>query len=227
MNPTILRRVQKVLLTLGMVVTAMCLVLIVACFRNDAEIEKHKATVTADVVYADRLHANAYFQTPDGSVHSPRLGLLYPTELTAGQRIRVDYSTANPDLAKPTGRTAVLSIVPAVSVAVLGWIVVGALMLGVAEFSRRWGRRRAALRTARDEADAGSAGAQADGGARDEAGAQADGAALDDNGAQSSDAQAEAEASSTGAESKSSAAETSRGVSRPDTSAEVAGNLGR
>ncbi|WP_287001645.1 DUF3592 domain-containing protein, partial [Gordonia sp. UBA7860] len=153
MNPTILRRVQKVLLTLGMVVTAMCLVLIVACFRNDAEIEKHKATVTADVVYADRLHANAYFQTPDGSVHSPRLGLLYPTELTAGQRIRVDYSTANPDLAKPTGRTAVLSIVPAVSVAVLGWIVVGALMLGVAEFSRRWGRRRAALRTARDEAD--------------------------------------------------------------------------
>ena len=44
MNPTILRRVQKVLLTLGMVVTAMCLVLIVACFRNDAEIEKHKAT---------------------------------------------------------------------------------------------------------------------------------------------------------------------------------------
>ncbi|OBC07613.1 MULTISPECIES: DUF3592 domain-containing protein [unclassified Gordonia (in: high G+C Gram-positive bacteria)] len=243
MNPTILRRVQKVLLTLGMVVTAMCLVLIVACFRNDAEIEKHKATVTADVVYADRLHANAYFQTPDGSVHSPRLGLLYPTELTAGQRIRVDYSTANPDLAKPTGRTAVLSIVPAVSVAVLGWIVVGALMLGVAEFSRRWGRRRAALRAARDEADAGSAGAQADGGARDEAdaegaGAQADGAARGeadagsgaargDDGAQRSGAQAEAEASSTGAESKSSAAETSRGVSRPDTSAEVAGNLGR
>ncbi|WP_200903242.1 DUF3592 domain-containing protein [Gordonia jacobaea] len=232
MNPTILRRVQKVLLTLGMVVTAMCLVLIVACFRNDAEIEKHKATVTADVVYADRLHANAYFQTPDGSVHSPRLGLLYPTELTAGQRIRVDYSTANPDLAKPTGRTAVLSIVPAVSVAVLGWIVVGALMLGVAEFSRRWGRRRAALRTARDEADAGSAGAQADGAARDEvdagsAGAQADGGARGDDGAQSSGAQAEAEASSTGAMSKSSAAETSRGVSRPDTSAEVAGNLGR
>ena len=82
MNPTILRRVQKVLLTLGMVVTAMCLVLIVACFRNDAEIEKHKATVTADVVYADRLHANAYFQTPDGSVHSPRLGLLYPTAVS-------------------------------------------------------------------------------------------------------------------------------------------------
>ena len=34
-----------------------------------------------------------------------------------------------------TGRTAVLSIVPAVSVAVLGWIVVGALMLGVALLS--------------------------------------------------------------------------------------------
>ncbi len=218
MNPTILRRVQKVLLTLGLVVTAMCLVLVVACFRNDAQIEAHKATVTADVVYADRLHANAYFQTPDGSVHSPRLGLLYPTELTAGQRIRVDYSTANPDLAKPTGRTAVLSIVPAVSVAVLGWIVVGALMLGVAEFSRRWGRRRAALRTARDDA-----GARADS-ARDDADAGSDDAQADS--AQSSDART-AGAEAGDAESDSSTAETSRGVSRPDTSAEVAGNLGR
>ena len=227
MNPTILRRVQKVLLTLGMVVTAMCLVLIVACFRNDAEIEKHKATVTADVVYADRLHANAYFQTPDGSVHSPRLGLLYPTELTAGQRIRVDYSTANPDLAKPTGRTAVLSIVPAVSVAVLGWIVVGALMLGVAEFSRRWGRRRAALRTARDEADD-EAVAKPDAQAEAKPDAQsADAQAEAKPDAQSADAQVEAEAQSDRSASGSSTAETSRGVSRPDTSAEVAGNLGR
>ena len=257
MNPTILRRVQKVLLTLGLVVTAMCLVLVVACFRNDAQIEAHKATVTADVVYADRLHANAYFQTPDGSVHSPRLGLLYPTELTAGQRIRVDYSTANPDLAKPTGRTAVLSIVPAVSVAVLGWIVVGALMLGVAEFSRRWGRRRAALRTARDDADDEAVakpdaqaddGAEAkpddrsdragDGGARDDADADSEGVQSDGDRAeaqsdgdraeaQSGGAQVKAEVQSAGSESGSSTAETSRGVSRPDTSAEVAGNLGR
>ncbi|WP_290724542.1 hypothetical protein, partial [Gordonia sp. UBA6683] len=104
--------------------------------------------------------------------------------------------------------------------------------LGLAVSPRLGGRRRPALRTARDEADAGSAGAQADGAARDEvdagsAGAQADGGARGDDGAQSSGAQAEAEASSTGAMSKSSAAETSRGVSRPDTSAEVAGNLGR
>ncbi|MFF0707613.1 MULTISPECIES: DUF3592 domain-containing protein [Gordonia] len=215
MNPTILRRVQKVLLTLGLVVTAMCLVLVVACFRNDAQIEAHKATVTADVVYADRLHANAYFQTPDGSVHSPRLGLLYPTELTAGQRIRVDYSTANPDLAKPTGRTAVLSIVPAVSVAVLGWIVVGALMLGVAEFSRRWGRRRAALRTARDDADdeaVAKPDAQADDGAEakpdDRSDRAGDGGARDDadadsEGVQSDGDRAEAQSDGDRAEAQS------------------------
>lgn len=210
MNPTILRRVQKVLLTLGLVVTAMCLVLIVACFRNDAQISAHKATVTADVVYADRLHANVYFQTPDGSVHSPRLGLLYPTELTAGQRIRVDYSTDNPDIAKPTGRSAVLSIVPAVSVAVLGWVVVGALMLGLAELSRRWGRRREAMRAARDDVDD-SAVDDRTGGGRRTAGSDAPSGetATDDSG------------------SDGAAAQTSPGVPRPDTSAEVAGNLAR
>ncbi|WP_423785237.1 hypothetical protein [Gordonia otitidis] len=229
MNPTILRRVQKVLLTLGLVVTAMCPVLIVACFRNDAQIEANKATVTADVVYADRLHANAYFQTPDGSVHSPRLGLLYPTELTAGQRIRVDYSTANPDLAKPTGRSAVLSIVPAVSVAVLGWIVVAALMLGVAEFSRRWARRRAARRAARNAAD--------DQGSGDWESPDSD-VEVDSGAVHSSSSSSEvpgAGAAGTAAgpapesatASDGSAAQTSRGVSGPDTSAEVAGNLTR
>lgn len=210
MNPTILRRVQKVLLTLGLVVTVVCLVLIVACFRNDAQIEAHKATVTADVVYADRLHANVYFQTPDGSVHSPRLGLLYPTELTAGQRIRVDYSTANPDLAKPTGRSAVLSIVPAVSVAVLGWIVVAALMLGLAELSRRWGRRREAMRAARDDLDDSGVGGRTGSGPRT-AGTDA----------------SSGESATDHSGDEGTAAQTSPGVPRPDTSAEVAGNLTR
>ncbi|MFT4045047.1 MAG: hypothetical protein QM673_17945 [Gordonia sp. (in: high G+C Gram-positive bacteria)] len=142
MNPVIERRVQRCLMTVGVVVTVMCVALVVACWRNDSAIDRHKATVTADVVYADRLHANVYFQTPDGTVHSPRLGLMYPTELTSGQRIRVDYSTVNADLVRPAGRSASLAIIPAVSVAVTGWAVVGALMLAVAQLSRRWARRR-------------------------------------------------------------------------------------
>lgn len=142
MNPVILRRVQITLLVIGSVISVMSLVLVAGCYRNDLQIDANKAIVMADVVSADRLHAAVSFQTADGTFHSPRLGLLYPTELAKGQRISVEYDATNPDLARPAGRTALLSIMPALSVAVLGWLVVGAAMIGVAEANRRRTVRR-------------------------------------------------------------------------------------
>ncbi|MGW0036482.1 hypothetical protein [Gordonia sp. NPDC003376] len=141
MSPVILRRVQKTLLVIGLIVTVLSACIVVAAYRNDAAIDANKGTVMADIVSADRLHAVAYFQTPDGQIVSPRLGLLYPTELGTGQRISVEYDTTNPDLARPAGRGWTLSIIPAASVAVIGWIVVVALMLLIAEVNRRWVRR--------------------------------------------------------------------------------------
>ncbi|WP_244970875.1 hypothetical protein [Gordonia jinghuaiqii] len=141
MNPVIQRRVQLGLLVVGVTITFMALTLIAGCFKNDSSIEESKATVMAEVVSVDSLHAAVNFQTPDGSFHSPKFGLLYPTELSEGQRISVDYAVYNPDLARPTGRTAVLSIIPALSVMVGAWVVIGLLMVGVAEASRRWTRR--------------------------------------------------------------------------------------
>ncbi|MFW0786078.1 DUF3592 domain-containing protein [Gordonia sp. CPCC 206044] len=143
MNPTILRRVQIVLLLVGLVVTTMALVMVAGCHRNDAQIDAHRAIVMADVVSADRLHAAVNFQTADGQFHSPRLGLLYPTELTQGQRISVEYDATNPDLARPAGRSWTLAIVPAISVAVIGWIIVGLVMVALAEVNRRLTRRAA------------------------------------------------------------------------------------
>ncbi|MGV9712226.1 hypothetical protein ACWDTI_16375 [Gordonia sp. NPDC003424] len=140
MNPIVLRRVQVVLLLIGLVVTTMGFVLVAGCHHNDKQIDANKATVTADVVSADALHAAVNFQTPDGQFHSPRLGLLYPTELTRGQRIRVDYDATNPDLARPTGRSWTLAIIPGLSIAVVGWLVVGAVMLLLAEINRRRSR---------------------------------------------------------------------------------------
>jgi hypothetical protein len=142
MNPTILRRVQIVLLGVGVVVTVMAAMLVAGSYHNDRQIEAHSATTMADVVAADRLHAAVNFQTDDGQFHSPRLGLIYPTELTVGQRISVEYDSTNPDLARPAGRTATLSILPALSVAAFGWLVVIVLMVGLAEANRRWTRRR-------------------------------------------------------------------------------------
>ncbi|WP_322973034.1 MULTISPECIES: DUF3592 domain-containing protein [Gordonia] len=136
LNPTLLRRVQKGLLLIGLIGTVMGVILVVACFRNDGQIEANKATVMADVLSADALHADVSFQTPDGQLHSPRLGLLYPTELTEGQRISVEYDATNPDLARPAGRDATLSIIPALSVVALLWLIVGVIVVGLAETNR-------------------------------------------------------------------------------------------
>ena len=112
-------------------------------YRNDAKIDANRASAVADVISADRLHAAVNFVTPDGALRNPKFGLLYPTELQVGQRILVDYDASNPNaLARPAGRDARLSVLPGVSIAVLGWVVVLILMLLVVQVGR-WlqGRR--------------------------------------------------------------------------------------
>ena len=156
MNPAILRRVQKTLLVIGLIITLMAGAIVVAAYRNDAAIDRDKGTVMADIVSANRLHAVAYFQTPDGQIYSPRLGLLYPTELGTGQRISVEYDRSNPDLAKPAGRGASLSILPALSVAVLAWVIVIVVMLLIAEINRRVLRRHTAGQAGDGDGDTGA-----------------------------------------------------------------------
>lgn len=138
MSPAVLRRVQQALLVVGAVITIMAIAIVAGAFRNDAQIEDHRETVVAEVVDASRLRATVNFQTQDGQFFSPRFGLLYPTELTVGQRILIDYDRTDPNLARPVGRTANLSIIPALSVAVIGWVIVIGLMFGIAAANRRW-----------------------------------------------------------------------------------------
>lgn len=138
MTRTVQRRIQIALATLGVTVTLIGAVIIAGAYRNDAKIDANKATSVAEVISADRLHAAVNFVTPDGMLRNPKLGLLYPTHLSAGQRILVDYDATDPDsLARPVGRDAGLSLLPALSVIGVGWIVVIILMLGVAETGRR------------------------------------------------------------------------------------------
>lgn len=138
MTPTLQRRVQITLAALGVVVTLIGAVIVAGAYRNDAKIDANKATAVAEVIAADRLHAAVNFVTPDGVLRNPKLGLLYPTQLSTGQRILVDYDSTDPDtLARPAGRGADLSIKPAVSIVAAGWIVVIVLMLVVAEVGRR------------------------------------------------------------------------------------------
>ncbi|MGB3304209.1 hypothetical protein [Gordonia sp. (in: high G+C Gram-positive bacteria)] len=138
MTRIVQRRVQIALAALGVIVTLIGTVIIVGAYRNDAKIDANKATAVADVISADRLHAAVNFVTPDGVLRNPKLGLLYPTQLSTGQRILVDYDMTDPDnLARPVGRDASLALLPALSVIAAGWVLVILLMVGVAETGRR------------------------------------------------------------------------------------------
>ena len=138
MSPTVQRRVQVTLASIGVLVTLIGAVIVAGAYRNDAKIDANKATAVAEVIAADRLHAAVNFVTPDGVLRNPKLGLLYPTRLSTGQRILVDYDASDPDtLARPAGRDASLSIAPAASIVGAGWVLVIVLMLVVAETGRR------------------------------------------------------------------------------------------
>ncbi|MFT4088137.1 MAG: hypothetical protein QM658_13500 [Gordonia sp. (in: high G+C Gram-positive bacteria)] len=151
MNPVIQRRVQITLAMVGVLATLIGGVIILGAYRNDRKIDANRATAVADVISADRLHAAVNFVTPDGVLRNPKFGLLYPTNLEAGQRILVDYDATDPDnLARPAGRDAALSLRPALSIIGLAWLAVIALMLVVAESSRRI-RRRAQARLGSEE----------------------------------------------------------------------------
>lgn len=141
MSPTVLRRVQIGLLTIGVLVTIMMAIMVAGSYRDDLLINADKATAVAEVVTAKPTKATVTFSTPDGMFHSPRLGVFYPGRLAQGQRISIEYSAGNPELVRVAGRDASLSILPALSVLLYSWLVIGAVMVLLAELNRRRGGR--------------------------------------------------------------------------------------
>jgi hypothetical protein len=63
--------------------------------------------------------------------------VLYPSELDTGMRIYVEYDKDNPDLVRVQHRNAALAIIPAGSIAVVGWLIAGAALMGLSLFERR------------------------------------------------------------------------------------------
>lgn len=137
MSAAVLRRVQLTLLAAAALVTLLCAILLIAAWRNDRAIESNLASTTAEVLSAGPRRSTISFYTPDGVNHNPPLGVLYPSRLTVGDRIQVEYSTADPALVRVAGRSATVAVIPAGSVAVGTWAVTAVLMVGVAVFARR------------------------------------------------------------------------------------------
>lgn len=118
------------MLVVAVAISVLAVLLVVGAWRNDVTIDSDKGTATAEVLSAGKLRSAVSFITPDGVTHNPPLGVLYPTNLIAGQRIEVEYYKADPDveLVRVAGRDAAVAIVPAGSVIVVTWLIAGPVL---------------------------------------------------------------------------------------------------
>ncbi|RJO77182.1 DUF3592 domain-containing protein [Nocardia panacis] len=116
-----MRRIGNGVLWTAAVVSALTVLLVLAAWRNDYLIGSDKGVATAEVLSAGRLRSAVMYVTPDGRSHNPKVGVLYPTNLTAGERINVEYSRSDPDLVRVAGRDVRVAVPPALSVLAVSW----------------------------------------------------------------------------------------------------------
>ncbi|WP_410656727.1 DUF3592 domain-containing protein [Amycolatopsis sp. lyj-112] len=115
-------------LVVASLVTVLCVSLLFAAFRNDSSIEAELGQATAQVesVTFDRTIIN--YATPDGIMHSPANGVLYPAGLAAGQLVNIEYDVGDPELARVAGRSAMNTLLPLGSMIFFTWMVAGPLL---------------------------------------------------------------------------------------------------
>ena len=133
----ILRRTRVGIVIAACLVTLQSLLLVLGAWRNDRQIERNMGVAAAEVLDAGPRRSTIEFVTPDRITYRPELGVLYPSELDTGMRIYVEYDKNNPDLVRVQDRNAALAIIPAGSIAVAGWLVAGAALVGLAYVERR------------------------------------------------------------------------------------------
>ena len=137
----IIRRVRVGIVIAACLVTFQSLLLVIGAWRNDHQIEANMGVAAAEVLDAGPRRSTIEFVTPDRVTYRPELGVLYPSELDTGMRIYVEYDKSNPDLVRVQGRNASLAIIPAGSIAVVGWLVAGAALLWLGWLQRNRARQ--------------------------------------------------------------------------------------
>ncbi len=117
------RVLVRTLLVIGGIVTLIGVVLLASCLKDDLAIEKRLGKATAEVVSVSFQRTVVRFATPDGAVHSPEQGILYPDGLEPGQLVRIEYDSADPELARVAERTWTLAILPISTFLLAVWAV--------------------------------------------------------------------------------------------------------
>jgi hypothetical protein len=117
------RRFGAVLLAGAAVLTFACVMGLLGARADDMAIDARTGRTTAEVMSSTFGRTIIRFVTPDGAVHSPQRGVLYPRGLEPGQLVRVEYDRSNPDLVRVADRDFRLGLWPfTVGVTVI-WLV--------------------------------------------------------------------------------------------------------
>lgn len=135
----VIRGARVAILVIAAAVTLQAVLLVAGAWRNDRQIEANMGVAAAEVLNAGPRRSTIAFVTPDRVTYRPELGVLYPSELETGMRIYVEYDRSNPDLVRVQNRNASLAVIPAGSIAVVGWLVAGVLLGIVTLVQRRLG----------------------------------------------------------------------------------------
>jgi hypothetical protein len=137
----VFRRIRIGIIVAACLVTLQSALLVLGAWRSDRQIERHMGLAEANVLSAGPRRSTIEFVTPNRVTYRPELGVLYPSELDTGMRIYVEYDKNNPDLVRVQHRNASLAIIPAGSIAVVGWLIAGAALGGVGLLERRLARQ--------------------------------------------------------------------------------------
>ncbi|MDI3312761.1 MAG: DUF3592 domain-containing protein [Mycobacterium sp.] len=139
-TPRVLRWIRVGVLIAVALVTLQAVLLVAGARRNDLAIEHNMGVAQAEVLSAGPRRSTIEFVTPDRVTYRPELGVLYPSELSTGMRIYVEYDKRDPNLVRVQHRNAMLAIVPAVSVALVGWLIAGLALVALAVVEKRLDR---------------------------------------------------------------------------------------
>ncbi len=121
------RRLRQLILFLLICLAVVCAGLVYGAWSDDRAIESDTGRAVAAVRHVDALRTAVDFIDETGEFRSPPTGLLYPVGLEEGQRVRVEYDRAYPERVRVEGRRWTLSIIPALSIFVVGLLVAAPL----------------------------------------------------------------------------------------------------
>ncbi len=142
----VLRWARIAVLIVTGLVTLQSVLLVAGAWRDDLAIKHNMGVAQAEVLSAGPLRSTIEFVTPERVTYRPELGVLYPSHLSTGMRIYVEYNKNNPNLVRVQHRNAGLAIIPAGSIAVVGWLAATVTLVALALLDK-WLDRRPEART--------------------------------------------------------------------------------